>query len=145
MSCNDRGRSAQHSRREGGKARVVDSLSPFLLRHLPFWLAVLFQQFFVLLIPIAGLLYPLLRIAPKIFWWVERRRVFKVYSELRLLEDELSSAGSIKADKKYIEQLDRIEDRISHYWLPPSLRPLLYDLRLHISMVREEAQKSASS
>jgi hypothetical protein len=26
-------------------------------------------------------------------------------------------------------------------WVPPSLRPHLYDLRLHIRLVREEAKK----
>jgi hypothetical protein len=32
--------------------------SPFLQRHLPFWLAVLVQQVVALFIPVAGLLYP---------------------------------------------------------------------------------------
>jgi TRAP-type uncharacterized transport system substrate-binding protein len=115
--------------------------SPFLQRHLPFWLAVLVQQALALFIPVAGVLYPLLRISPRIFLWIESRRVFRLYSELRLLEEELASAGSRKAGRDFIERLDRLEDRVSHLWVPPSLRPQLYNLRLHISMVREEAEK----
>ena len=41
---------------------------PFLQRHLPFWLAILIQLL-VLLIPVLGLLYPLLRFAPAAFDW----------------------------------------------------------------------------
>ena len=115
--------------------------SPFLQRHLPFWLAVLVQQVVALFIPVAGLLYPLLRISPRIFLWVASRRVYRLYSELRLLEGELASASSDKAGKDFIERLDRLEGRVSHLWVPSSLRPQLYNLRLHISMVREKAQK----
>jgi TRAP-type uncharacterized transport system substrate-binding protein len=115
--------------------------SPFLQRHLPFWLAVLVQQIVALIIPVAGLLYPLLRISPRIFVWIGSRRVYKLYAELRLLEGELASASSNKADKDFIERLDRLEDRVSDLWVPPSLRPQLYNLRLHIRMVREESQK----
>lgn len=115
--------------------------SPFLQRNLPFWLAVLIQQILALFIPVAGLLYPLLRISPRIFVWIETRRVYKLYSELRLLEEELATASSNKADKNFVERLDRLEDRASRMSVPVSLRPQLYHLRSHIKMVREEAQK----
>jgi TRAP-type uncharacterized transport system substrate-binding protein len=115
--------------------------SPFLQRHLPFWLAVLVQQVLVLVIPVVGVLYPLLRISPRIFVWFESRRVYGLYSELRLLEEELASASSRTAGKDLIERLDRLEDRVIRLWIPPSLRPQLYHLRSHISMVREEMQR----
>ena len=111
---------------------------PFLQRNLPFWLAVLVQQFLVLLLPVVGVLYPLLRIAPKVFMSIQTRRVYWLYSELRLLERELASAGD---DKDFIERFDQLEDRASRLWVPASLRPKLYDLRSHIRLVREEAEK----
>ena len=115
--------------------------SPFLQRNLPFWLAVLVQQVLVLLIPVVGLLYPLLRGLPKLFKWIESRRVYSLYSELRLLEEELASDRSRSADKDFLKRLDQLEDRVSHLWVMASLRPQLYDLRLHIGMVRTEVQK----
>jgi len=115
--------------------------SPFLQRNLPFWLAVLVQQALALLIPVVGVLYPLVRGSPKIFRWIESRRVYRLYSELRLLEEELASANSRKADRDFLERLDQLEDRASHLWVPASLRPQLYDLRSHIRMVREETQR----
>ena len=115
--------------------------SPFLQRNLPFWLAVLAQQVLVLLLPVVGVLYPLLRVSPGIFMSIQSRRVYGLYSELRLLERELASAGSTEDHKDFIERLDQLEDRASGLWVPPSLRPHLYNLRLHIRWVREEAKK----
>jgi TRAP-type uncharacterized transport system substrate-binding protein len=110
---------------------------PFLQRNLPFWLAVLVQQFLVLLLPVVGVLYPLLRVTPKVFMSIQTLRVYRLYSELRVLEKELASAG---ADKDFVERFDQLEDRVSRLWVPASLRPRLYDLRSHIRLVREEVK-----
>ena len=115
--------------------------SPFLQRNLPFWLAVLVQQALVLLLPLVGVLYPLLRVTPGLFMSIQSRRVYGLYSELRLLEKELASGGSAEDQKDFIERLDQLEDRASGLWVPPSLRPHLYNLRLHIRLVREGAKK----
>ncbi len=113
----------------------------FLQRNLPFWLAVLVQQVLVLLLPVVGVLYPLLRILPRIFMSIQTRRVYSLYSELRLLERELDSARPTKDDKDFIERLNQLEDRASRLWVPAPLRPQIYNLRLHIRLVREEAEK----
>ena len=115
--------------------------SPFLQRNLPFWLAVLVQQGLVLLLPVVGVLYPLLRVTPGLFMSIQSRRVYGLYSELRLLERELVSGGSAEDHKDFIERLDQLEDRASGLWVPPSLRPLLYNLRSHIRLVREGAKE----
>jgi TRAP-type uncharacterized transport system substrate-binding protein len=115
--------------------------SPFLQRNLPFWLAVLVQQVLVLLLPVVGVLYPLLRVTPGLFMSIQSRRVYGLYSELRVLERELSSEGSNEHHQDLIERLDQLEDRASELWVPPSLRAHLYELRLHIRLVREEFTK----
>jgi hypothetical protein len=114
---------------------------PFLQRNLPFWLAVLVQQGLTLLLPVVGVLYPLLRISPKIFMSIQTRRVYWLYSELRLLERELNSAGSSKENKDFVARFDQLEDRASRLWVPISLRPRLYDLRSHIRLVRTEVEQ----
>jgi TRAP-type uncharacterized transport system substrate-binding protein len=113
---------------------------PFLQRNLPFWLAVLVQQALVLLLPLVGVLYPLLRLSPKIFMSIHTRRVYWLYAELRLLEREMLLAGLTKNDKDLIERFDQLEDRVSRLWVPVSLRPQLYDLRSHIRLVRAETK-----
>jgi len=115
---------------------------PFLQRHLPFWLAVLAQQALVLLIPVLAVLYPLLRFLPALYGWAMRRRVYRLYNELKRLEDELVSDRARDKAADLVARLDRLEERASRFRLPVSFRPLLYALRLHISLVRQRLQKT---
>ena len=115
---------------------------PFLQRHLPFWLAVLVQQLLVILIPVLGLLYPLVRFAPSAYDWAMQRRVFRLYDELQRLEDQLAS-DSVREHTvdDLLGQLDRLDKRASSLQVPVSFRPMLHALRLHISLVRERLQR----
>jgi TRAP-type uncharacterized transport system substrate-binding protein len=110
---------------------------PFLQRYLPFRLAVLAQQLLVLLIPVLGVIYPLLRFVPAIYGWAMRHRVFSLYGELRFLEQELDSADAKTNPADLLERLNRLEERASRFRVPVAFRPLLYTLRLHITLVRQ--------
>jgi TRAP transporter TAXI family solute receptor len=110
---------------------------PFLQRHLPFGAAVLVQQLLVILIPVLGIMYPLLRFLPAVYAWAMRRRVFRLYGELKYLEDQLISRSANQNVDDLISRLDRLEDRASRFRLPVSFRPLLYALRLHIDLVHQ--------
>jgi TRAP-type uncharacterized transport system substrate-binding protein len=118
--------------------------SPFLHRHLPFWTAVLVERILVLLIPAFAVLYPLLRFTPAIYGWAERHRVYRLYSELNRLEDELFSAAPGRNLKDFIERLNQLENRASRMAAPASIRPLLYGLRWHIEIVRQVVQRSVA-
>ncbi|HTT39338.1 MAG TPA: TAXI family TRAP transporter solute-binding subunit [Burkholderiales bacterium] len=115
---------------------------PFLQRYLPFWLAVLAQQMLVLLIPLIAVLYPLLRFLPALYAWAMRRRVFRLYNELKAIEDQVLSARAQQQPAgELIAALDRLETRASQFRVPVSFRPLLYALRLHIALVREALER----
>jgi len=114
---------------------------PFLQRHLPFWLAVLLEQPLVWIIPLVVILFPLFRVAPAVYDWVEKSRVYRLYSELKRLEDEMALAAPGRT-QYFIEQLDQLGDRATRLSVPAAFKPLLYGLRLHIDMVRQEAKKS---
>ena len=64
---------------------------PFLQNYLPFWMASLVAKLLVLLIPIVGVIYPLLRFVPAIYGWSMRRKTSRFHEELRFLEDELEA------------------------------------------------------
>lgn len=116
---------------------------PFLQRHLPYWLAVFIQQLLVLAIPVLGILYPLLRYAPALFGWLVRQRVYGLYSELMQLESEVR-AGAADGEGKSAQmaRLDRLEEKASQFRVPNSFEPLVYDLRSHISLVREKIARA---
>ena len=117
--------------------RYYKSGQPFLQRYLPFWLAVMIGRLLVLLIPILGILYPLMRFVPLLFGWKMQRRIHKLYYELRAIEhawetrDERGSADELNA------QLDRLEDKADQLWLPVSSMGSLYQFKEHLELVRK--------
>jgi len=54
---------------------------PFLQNYLPFWMASLVARLLVLLIPIIGVLYPVLRFVPTIYGWMMRRKIERLYGD----------------------------------------------------------------
>ena len=117
---------------------------PFLQRHLPFWLAVFLKQALILLIPLVAVLFPVFRFAPPVYDWLERRRVYKLYTELRHIEDKMFFAASDSTQMEFIERLDRLKDRASRLSVPIPYKPHVYALRVYIDMVRREAEKLIS-
>jgi hypothetical protein len=117
---------------------------PFLQRYLPYGWAVLVSQILVLLIPIVGVAYPLLRTAPALYGWNMRRRIFRLYGELKLIEIELEARGGQGSDALR-SRLQQLEERANHLYVPFAFAPFLYQLRNHIGLVRERIEQTASA
>ncbi len=90
---------------------------PLLQRYLPFWLAALVSRTFILLIPVVGVAYPLFRLLPAIIGWSMRRRIFRLYGELKFLEVEIARASGERPGH-LAEQLDRLEERANRMRVP---------------------------
>jgi TRAP transporter TAXI family solute receptor len=116
---------------------------PFLQRYLPYGLAVLGTRLLVLLIPMIGVAYPLLRTAPAIYSWSMRRRIFRLYGELKYIEVELEARRGLPAED-LAAQLQRLEERADHLQVPFAFAPFLYQLRNHIALVRARIRPAAS-
>ncbi|MBV8974753.1 MAG: hypothetical protein JOY74_06495, partial [Sinobacteraceae bacterium] len=117
--------------------------SPFLQRYLPYGFAVFASRLLLLLIPVIGVAYPLLRMAPTLYGWSMRRRIFRLYGELKYIEVKLDDPGGIHAGD-LLAQLQRLEDRANHLQVPFAFAPFLYQLRNHIALVRERIRAAAS-
>jgi len=115
---------------------------PFLQQHLPFWLAVLVNQLLVLLIPVVGVLYPLLRLFPALYGWQIQRQIFRLYGELRFLEHDLETRGADQNIAELNSRLDRIEEKAHHLRAQGIYANMRYTLWMHITMVRERLIKS---
>jgi hypothetical protein len=111
------------------------------MRYLPFWLAILTGRLLVLLIPVVGVAYPLLRLAPALYGWGMRRRIFRLYGELKFIEVELDARGR-DAAQDLLVRLGRLEERANHLRVPVGFAQFLYALRLHINLVRARLQSS---
>ena len=116
---------------------------PLLQRYLPFWLAVLTGRFLVLLIPIVAVAFPLLRLLPAIYGWGMRRRIFRLYGELKMIELESETRGGSAAEDM-LARLERLEERADHLRVPRSFATVLYTLRAHIGLVRSRLREKIS-
>jgi len=124
--------------------RFYKSGSPFLHEYFPFWVAALIGKLIILLIPILGVLYPMMRSLPRLYDWMMRSKVLRMYGELRLLEDETESARRSGSDTRdMIARLDRLEQQANHLRVPVAYASMLYSLRDHIALVREGLNKHA--
>ena len=91
-----------------------------------------------MLVPIALLLIPGLRLAPFVYRWRIQSRLYPWYKALLELERDAFS-GPIGEDKraKLLQRLDHIENMVSHIKIPASFGDQFYGLRGHIGFVRE--------
>jgi TRAP-type uncharacterized transport system substrate-binding protein len=122
--------------------RFYKSGLPFLNDYFPFWMAALVGKLVILLIPILGVLYPMMRFLPRLYDWAMRSKVLRTYGELRLLEDEMAIARNDGRDmREMIARLDRLEEHASHLRVPVAYASTLYMLRNHIDLVREGLKK----
>ncbi|MDD5297490.1 MAG: TAXI family TRAP transporter solute-binding subunit [Rhodocyclaceae bacterium] len=114
---------------------------PLLQRYLPFWAATLVDRTMVMLIPIIALLLPLLKIAPGLYTWRVKSRIFRYYGELMFLEAEMESDFSRRTPEEWRTQLTRLENLARHLPTPRSFMDQLYTLRSHIEMVRATLER----
>ncbi len=115
---------------------------PFLNNLLPFWMAALIGRLLFLLIPVVGVLYPLLRFTPAVYDWAMRRKIARIYGELRFLESELELRGPQFDRDEAVERLDRLERQANQLKMPVVYASMLYLLRHHIALVRERLKGS---
>ena len=121
----------------GDALQFYKSGRPFLQNYLPFWMASLVGRLLILLIPILGVLYPMMRFLPALYGWIMRSKISRLYGELRFLEDQMQ-AGSPGNDKsKIVSELDRLEEQANHLKVSTGYASMLYMLRNHIALVRE--------
>jgi len=110
---------------------------PFLQRYLPFWAAVFLWGLILFLIPVVGAFYPLFRVAPALYGWGMRRRIFRLYGELKFLERDLDRRDPGEDADDLAKQLEQLEGRANHLQVPLAYTNLLYNLRRDIQLVRE--------
>ena len=112
---------------------------PLLQRFLPFWAASFVDRMKVMLLPLVALLIPLLKIMPPIYRWRMRSRVFRWYRELQAID--LGLFHNIQTPREhYTAELDRIEQEVAKVDIPLSFADELFNLRLHIELIRRRLQ-----
>ncbi|MDR1889377.1 MAG: ABC transporter substrate-binding protein [Zoogloeaceae bacterium] len=126
--------------------RFYASGPPFLQRYMPYWLAVLVDRFLILALPLVTLLLPMLRFAPALFSWRIRSRICRAYGELKFLENDIRGQTrhapmTPEAYASLLTRLEIIENAASRMPIPMRFSDLLYTLKTHINLVREQLER----
>lgn len=109
---------------------------PFLQRYLPFWAAALINRLKVMILPLLALMLPLIKIMPSIYRWRMRSRIYRWYRDILAVDRQLREKSITAAEAA--AALTRVEEDASQTSVPLSFADELYDLRLHIGLVRKK-------
>ncbi|MCR9201398.1 MAG: ABC transporter substrate-binding protein [Planctomycetaceae bacterium] len=112
----------------------------FFQRHLSFWVASLLDRTKIMIIPLITFLIPLVKMAPPIYRWRIRSRIYRWYDLLRRIDQNMQSQNDaeLEKDRSTIEAMSRELDSVE---VPLSYMEEFYNLRLHIHLVEEELQR----
>jgi TRAP transporter TAXI family solute receptor len=123
-------------------ARRFFDLGPSLLqRYLPFWAANLIDRLKIMVLPAIALVYPLLKVIPLAYDWRMRSRIDRWYKELQSVEHNLKEGATRDELLGRLAALEDLEQKVRRLSMPDAYGNLLYSLRLHISMLRDELRK----
>jgi hypothetical protein len=117
--------------------RYYKSGKPFLQRYLPFWAAILVDRMVVMIIPLLAVLVPVFKLAPSLYGWRIRSRIYRRYGELKFLEAEVERDPGAHSQAEWLQRLDAIENHVNRLPTPLPFSDMLYTLRSHVALVRD--------
>ena len=117
--------------------RYYSSGKSFFYRTLPFWLASLMDRLLVVVVPVIILLIPGLKLAPALYSWRIRSRIYRWYGILIALERSMLAEPEPEARQKLLKELDEVEAGVNRMKVPLAYSDQYYVLRDHIMFVRD--------
>jgi TRAP-type uncharacterized transport system substrate-binding protein len=123
--------------------RYYKSGGQFLYKRLPFWLASLIDRVLVVLLPLLVVVVPATRVAPQLYRWRVRSRIYRWYGALMALDREMLAGPRTPDMQQSIgKRLDDIEQAVNDLKTPASFADQLYVLREHVGLVRARLMSS---
>ncbi|MCP4777121.1 MAG: hypothetical protein GY880_23115, partial [Planctomycetaceae bacterium] len=116
--------------------RYFESGPPLLQKYLPFWVASFLDRGAILLLPALTLLLPLFKVAPPLYRWRIRSRIYRWYTLLRQMETDLKldeNTEKLQAHWKTLQIMETELDDLHN--VPLAYMQEFYSLRLHIEFV----------
>lgn len=110
--------------------------SPYLQRHLPFWLAELIDRLVLVIMPFAALAYPIIISLPKYRFRRMNRRIWAGYTKLKELEMAIMFDYDPSKYEDYHKRLQEIEHESAKVKIYGSVGADYFRHRQHIHFVR---------
>ncbi|WP_205676596.1 TAXI family TRAP transporter solute-binding subunit [Aquitalea aquatilis] len=126
--------------------RYYASGKSFFYRTFPFWLAGLVARGLAVMLPLALLLIPALKMAPAIYRWRIQSGINRWYRVLFDIEREAVAQRSVPGkQEELLHRLQHVDATVSKIVVPAAFGDLLYELRGHIDFVRSRLQADADA
>jgi TRAP transporter TAXI family solute receptor len=123
--------------------RYITNGPSFLHRWFPYRTAVLLDRLKILIVPFLALLIPLFRVAPPLYKWRIRSRIYRWYETVREIDALVQDADAQGAEAA-MRRLEELEKEVASVSVPLSYTGELYNLRVHIGFVEEKLAKLAN-
>ena len=123
--------------------RYITNGPSFLHRWFPYRTAVLLDRLKILIVPFLALLIPLFRVAPPLYKWRIRSRIYRWYETVREIDALVQDADAQGAEAA-MKRLKELEKEVASVSVPLSYTGELYNLRVHIGFVEEKLAKLAN-
>jgi len=117
--------------------RYYNSGKSFFYRTLPFWLASLMDRLLVVVVPVIILIIPGLKLAPALYSWRIRSRIYRWYGILIALERSMLAEPGPEERQTLLKELDKVEEGVNNMKVPLAYSDQYYVLRDHIMFVRD--------
>jgi TRAP-type uncharacterized transport system substrate-binding protein len=111
----------------------------FLNRYLPFWMTSYAQRIVAVIVAAIAIVLPVFNYAPKVYLWVIRERVRRLYRRLRVVDKELLrglSPSELEGLKIELESISRAASIV-----PMRNSELFFDLATHIDRTRTQVNR----
>ena len=122
--------------------RYIINGPSLLHRWFPYRTAVLLDRLKIMVLPFLVLI-PLFRMAPPLYNWRIRSRIYRWYASVREI-DALVQEGNTNDAEAAMKRLREIEKEVASVSVPLSYTGELYQLRMHIDFIKENAAKLAN-
>lgn len=118
--------------------RYIASGPSFLFRWLPYGWAVLLDRLKILILPFLALLIPLFRIAPPLYNWRIRSKIYRWYAVVREIDLTVHKDDKAMDAQSLLNRITELEREVASVSVPLSYTGELYNLRLHIDFLQDE-------
>eukprot|EP00903_Cladosiphon_okamuranus_P002963 g2961.t1 len=117
----------------------------FLRRYFSFGWANFLERAWVFLIPLITLLIPLVQMAPPVYRWRIRRKIYVWYNDLHDLERRGFDAPDDGERQKVLAEIQALQHEVGRVEVPVSYNDELYHLRNHINFVEALIARQAAA
>ena len=119
-------------------AHFLENGLSFIYNLLPYRTAVSVDRLKILLLPFIPLLLIVFKMAPPLYRWRIRSKIYRWYEDLRELDHLLLADPSKEEVDRALEVVSRLELEVTEVSVPLSYMDEFYNLRVHIELIEKK-------